>query len=676
MHAITMFVCTVSGAQTLYTFQGSGNWSDTANWLNRQVPPTLLGKLDTIVIDPSGTNECILDVQQFMPDSSHLIVKPNKKFKLMEGLASSAIKVSDKLHVIDTAQMRLVSDSAMLSQGVYEFISDQAIPTIAVGDFIVGTTGSGYLCKVTSVSYQRPDERRPQFFRALFNTVKAKLMDVLLNGGFTIKIPVDNSFQGGNSGPLVVTLPSVTYNNGPLELAFSEGRITLNPNWFMALQSVDEQIKYFEMSTRNSSFDASFRLTARASGEVQIPEQRKVLKTFSKLFYLQVGPLPITIELSVDIVFKYSASVSASIQKTALFNINNTLNLGVKYSNGNWSPITEASFDASYTREPITGQANANVTASLGPQFNAKIYSAIGPYFWAGLAAEIDENFAVPSNNWDLTLNGFIKTDGGVDPGPFSAILPAYNLQPWQSRKIKLFRTPDSVMKVSGDNQSALFNEYVANPIRVLVVDNFGYAQSNVPVYFKVTDGEGRVDEDTVLSNSAGYAETRWQLGSKYGVKQTVEAYIQKADGSTVSTPVKFTAKTPMLVGNWRLRSFANGVLPGNYVNVYDSFCPNILRYRYTELVDNINIDSTTFTNYNEERVIANGISWDPQTCAVTSTGAETDSLYQTTTAGTYTVTNNNTVTYFVEGNEVASYSFYFISFDRIKADENEYDRQ
>jgi hypothetical protein len=69
-----------------YTFTGNGNWSTTANWLNSVKPPALLPSNGRIVVDPQGTGECILNIQQTIPAGAEIIINPGKKFKINGGL--------------------------------------------------------------------------------------------------------------------------------------------------------------------------------------------------------------------------------------------------------------------------------------------------------------------------------------------------------------------------------------------------------------------------------------------------------------------------------------------------------------------------------------------------------------------------------------------------------------
>lgn len=66
----------------LYTFIGSGNWSNQANWQNGIMPPNPLPSGSSIFINPSGTAECILNVPQTINTGASLNVEPGKRFRV------------------------------------------------------------------------------------------------------------------------------------------------------------------------------------------------------------------------------------------------------------------------------------------------------------------------------------------------------------------------------------------------------------------------------------------------------------------------------------------------------------------------------------------------------------------------------------------------------------------
>ncbi len=70
----------------VYTFTGAGNWTTTTNWNAAGVPPSLLPIGAEIVIDPSGTSECVLNIPQTISKGARFTVKAGKKFRVTDSL--------------------------------------------------------------------------------------------------------------------------------------------------------------------------------------------------------------------------------------------------------------------------------------------------------------------------------------------------------------------------------------------------------------------------------------------------------------------------------------------------------------------------------------------------------------------------------------------------------------
>jgi subtilisin family serine protease len=73
-------------ARVTYTFVGNGNWSDSSNWLNKNVPPNKLPADAVIIINPISGGECVLDIKQSIEANGVIIVKAGKRFRIMKGI--------------------------------------------------------------------------------------------------------------------------------------------------------------------------------------------------------------------------------------------------------------------------------------------------------------------------------------------------------------------------------------------------------------------------------------------------------------------------------------------------------------------------------------------------------------------------------------------------------------
>ena len=65
---------------TIYTFNGNGNWSNDANWVNNLKPPSTLATGNKIFIDPAPGGQCVLDITQFITTSAAITVRSGKLF--------------------------------------------------------------------------------------------------------------------------------------------------------------------------------------------------------------------------------------------------------------------------------------------------------------------------------------------------------------------------------------------------------------------------------------------------------------------------------------------------------------------------------------------------------------------------------------------------------------------
>jgi hypothetical protein len=65
-------------AKTIYTFNGNGNWSNKANWVNKVKPPINLAGAYNIFIDPAPGGKCVLDVNQQLTTGAIITVRTGK----------------------------------------------------------------------------------------------------------------------------------------------------------------------------------------------------------------------------------------------------------------------------------------------------------------------------------------------------------------------------------------------------------------------------------------------------------------------------------------------------------------------------------------------------------------------------------------------------------------------
>ena len=70
---------------------------------------------------------------------------------------------------------------------------------------------------------------------------------------------------------------------------------------------------------------------------------------------------------------------------------------------------------------------------------------------------------------------------------------------------------------VSGNNQEALRNEPLPEPLVIQIEDRGGYGVAGLPVSFRPSAESGSASPDSVVTDDEGLASTVWTLGSKFG---------------------------------------------------------------------------------------------------------------------------------------------------------------
>ncbi len=78
----------------------------------------------------------------------------------------------------------------------------------------------------------------------------------------------------------------------------------------------------------------------------------------------------------------------------------------------------------------------------------------------------------------------------------------------------KLWSAPDTIVKVSGDNQTAMENQVLAQPIKVKILDNLNRLLKNIFTYFTVSKGGGSTEPKSMKTDAKGIATTYWTLGT------------------------------------------------------------------------------------------------------------------------------------------------------------------
>lgn len=541
---ILIFVYSISSAQTTYTFNGNGNWSDSSNWLNKTPPPSPIPNGVTITINPIINGECIINIPLKIPASVNLNIQPSKKIRVLGDMSiqyDSTVVLKDNVRIVENSSIILTSNPTMLSNGIYEYTFVTSPPPFDNGDILLGSINGGYLRKISSSVISGN--------KVTYQTSQGNLEDVFKQGYFSFNLKTDSLLNKSLSDEFIYLFDNVTLlQEGPITIKLKNGNINMNPDFNFKFDFSGFKISSFEVGCQNATFNSTFELNITASQQATLLEKIDTLKRFSKTITKLIPAvilglptqIPVVIELDLDFIAKFSAALGAHVSKGVVFNSANTMSLGIKYKNNNWEPYYVFNSLNSLTPTLATGNVNATVNLSITPTFGFKLYGVVGPYIGIGLKEQLSSRIS-PDFDWDFSAGAWVNTILGANASALGYSLFNFSSKGWNTDTI-FFKTPESAQKISGDNQEGNKNEYLPSPIKVQIRDNLNLPQSNVQVYFSILAGNGSVETSLALTDSNGYAETRWKLGTESNI-QYLEARAKKGDGTTLrNIPIVFKA--------------------------------------------------------------------------------------------------------------------------------------
>ncbi|KOY51796.1 Ig-like domain-containing protein [Polaribacter dokdonensis] len=147
------------------------------------------------------------------------------------------------------------------------------------------------------------------------------------------------------------------------------------------------------------------------------------------------------------------------------------------------------------------------------------------------ISGNVEEFSATFTNKTDL------KQDFSLD-----VIFAETNVEAKTSIDLIIGFDESSLEKISGDNQNAIQDETLEEPIIVKVTDEDGSGLVDVEVFFTIIEGEGTLSASSIKTNSEGFAEVDWTLGNNTN-NQKLEAAVKNSVGDDIEgSPLIFTA--------------------------------------------------------------------------------------------------------------------------------------
>ena len=118
----------------------------------------------------------------------------------------------------------------------------------------------------------------------------------------------------------------------------------------------------------------------------------------------------------------------------------------------------------------------------------------------------------VGHTNWVESVT--FSPDGSLlASGSSDGTVKVWDLSKWKRTQPR----PQTIVKISGDNQQGATNEPLANPLVVEIRDQHGAPLQDVPVTFTVTRGDGTLTIDSTTTDANGRAQSALTLGPDPG---------------------------------------------------------------------------------------------------------------------------------------------------------------
>lgn len=460
----------------------------------------------------------------------------------------------DKIVIIDETD-KILSTEEEIENGDYKIEFSDPVPTIDTETILIGTTGLGYLRKVTTVS------KADNTFT--METSQGKLDDILIDGGFDIGkiISLDTTLTSAKTGYkklnkrptrkeilsskklktgvhyfLIEEKVKSLNNNVKLkrkikqteektELGFTlsgdlvdkngikvnlEGNLNFTPNLF-ANYNEKPLLPAFSFGLENAKLKNEFIFTLSGNFESSV-ENKFNLFNYIKVVYVLVGGVPVLLTTDIDFDGKVTADSKADLLFTHRFTNTITANAKISYkiANGWKREFSSSTVNSLDNNLDIKGSFIQNL--EIGPKITFKVYGIVGPY----ADFKITQNFKLCAKSSDFTpfnWNGNFDIGTKITAGLEAKILKKtfdYS-KTWERDGLYSLKFPYQLDYFLGNNQQYIKGEPLANMPEVRVTNNKGNPVQFVPVKFEIEENSSDiVSEEYVLTNIDGYARTNW----------------------------------------------------------------------------------------------------------------------------------------------------------------------
>jgi len=239
------------------------------------------------------------------------------------------------------------------------------------------------------------------------------------------------------------------------------------------------------------------------------------------LKYIVYG-IPVWINFNVDLKCKLSCKLGTGSIVTVGYENANKVTIGARYENREWQGIKDLRQESQVIL-PKSLNGNIELKFDVYPSLKIKIDGVLGPVLNIGPNIKYDFQTSLNNQNWDKSLDLGVDATLGVAAEILGKKIISYTPGNWNLFSRNLFRSPDNLSLIGGDNQTGQPGKDLGEPIIVKVTDSENQPQKDVQVYFSLNSGS--VSEPLVKTNSEGIAQVNWTLANNTG-SQSLRIYV------------------------------------------------------------------------------------------------------------------------------------------------------
>jgi len=335
--------------------------------------------------------------------------------------AFAEARIPETTKVLDAATMGYF----LRQEGSTYYFGPQAaaVASLAAGDVIVGSTGEGFLRKVTAVNVTDQE--------IAVETADATLEDAIERGTLIISEQTASSVEAQSADGLtaadVTCIVDELKCSFPIDVDLGDGVKITGSASFDADADIDVSFDWWHVGEVRSVFTLSGETTLTATVSADFSGTAKttvpVLKT-TKVFFIGVVPTIVSLDLSLEV--GVTGSAKAGLESTV--SMDNTFTVGGHYvRDQGWSAINDYTRTFTYSEPSYSLEADAK--AYVKPVLNMKVDAVAGPYF--DVEGFLKARVAPLETPW-WTLKAGIGSEAGFRAGAFGLSVVDFTLPLWE----------------------------------------------------------------------------------------------------------------------------------------------------------------------------------------------------------------------------------------------------